>query len=164
MSSYVYTILRITGPKLDRDRLQAQVTGDSAFDLNKIVPMPLELQNLRSGLQIINGVRFSSWVEREGKNVGLTPEETRSLLKRFGETTRHDWAWRNWGTKLNTQDVEDVGVRDAELEYRFETAWETPYEALKRLSAIYPRLRFCVETSGDVDHKEMFKLKNGMQS
>lgn len=62
MSSYVYTILRITGPKLDRDRLQAQVTGDSAFDLNKIVPMPLELQNLRSGLQIINGVRFSSWV------------------------------------------------------------------------------------------------------
>ena len=57
-----------------------------------------------------------------------------------------------------------VGVRDAELEYRFETAWETPYEALKRLSAIYPRLRFCVETSGDVDHKEMFKLKNGVQA
>ena len=164
MSSYVYTILRITGPKLDRDRLQAQVTGDSAFDLNKIVPMPLELRNIQSGSTTINGVRFPLWVEKDGKDVGLTPEETRSLLKRFGATNWYDWACRNWGTKWNTQDVEDVVVRDKELQYHFETAWETPYEALRTLSTMYPRLRFCVETSGDVDHKEMFKLKNGMQS
>lgn len=56
---------------------------------------------------------------------------------RYGSTTWYDWCCRNWGTKWNAYDCEQID----ENTIKFSTAWSRPEPIMKLLALMYPDAR-----------------------
>lgn len=56
----------------------------------------------------------------------------------------YDWNCNNWGTKWDT-DAELTEHADDHLQYRFDTAWSPPYEAMTALGKNFPTVHIELE-------------------
>ena len=95
--------------------------GD-VFLLNKIVPMPKELEE------------SEPFNEKHAKR--------NEFKEKYGAYDWYDWRVQNWGTKWDVDEV-DIEECDATLiTMRFETAWSPPQMAIGSLAAKFPELKF----------------------
>lgn len=134
----------------------------SAFDFNKIIPMPGPLQMTAGGIESIAieaALRRIGSMERQferGRVVpGMSDERYRTAVAscqqtedelceiglqylsnqvRYGATNWYDWCCDNWGTKWNAYENQQP---DSDT-IIFETAWAPPEPVIARLAKMYP--------------------------
>lgn len=168
MPNYVATEIRVKGDKEKLDQLVEAVSSNDgeyrAFDFNKIVPMPEEL-NISSCTSGEWGMRYI--ILKSDKNYFLLSDEDRNFIKQFeshseedikycleygkkylhnlskyGHKTWYDWRSdpSNWNTKWNSCDSECSRIDDNEVMFTFSTAWSFCHPIVKKLSEMFPTL------------------------
>ena len=168
MPNYVATEIRVKGDKEKLDQLVETVSSNDgeyrAFDFNKIVPMPEEL-NISSCTSGEWGMRYI--ILKSDKNYFLLTDEDRNFIKQFenrseedikdsleygkkylhnlskyGHKTWYDWCSdpSNWNTKWNSCDSECSRIDDNEVMFTFSTAWSFCHPIVKKLSELFPTL------------------------
>lgn len=138
------------------------------IDFNKIVPMP-ETLNVTSGTSVDNAIAILKkdedyfkkmleypWVKEEKiKSVSKLIERISSNLTEkdfeearmsimnlelYGHSNWYDWSVANWGTKWNSYD----NFKLSDHQFKFDTAWATPFPVMLKLSEMFPELEFVV--------------------
>tara|TARA_R100000742_G_C4270560_1_gene89281 strand:+ start:124 stop:609 length:486 start_codon:yes stop_codon:yes gene_type:complete len=96
----------------------------SAFDFNKIYPMPKELEGTVSGSEELKS-------DEQKAN-------SKKWLIQFGADNWYDWKNMHWGTKweLNTDEI-DFEYDEDYISYHFNTAWCPPEGILKKLHDVF---------------------------
>lgn len=141
---------------------------DSAFDFNKIIPMPEVLKNCTSPARILSGKEYEKVMAEYEKEKAdkerysshpITPEQSEEYLKKYGANEWYSWALKNWGTKWNAYEV--ITEYDA---FEFQTAWSTPVPVIAKLSKMFPSVVFEVQYA-DEDlgggNAGTYEIKNG---
>lgn len=138
MPNHCTNRLIVSGPAPDVAALVLLMEGEaSAFDFNKVIPMPEALRNTSS-------------------NTGAPSEHQKANLKEYGYADWHSWAIANWGTKWGAYEIEfDGSMSPLELlaeaggeetmrqvEYTFDTAWSPPMPILQALVGRFPTCTF----------------------
>jgi hypothetical protein len=99
------------GPKWDSDELKPDAV--TAFDINKFVPVPLDILNAKKNNRA------------DAFNSG-----------------GYEWCVANWGTKWGVYDIQ-VNFKGGGLEYIFSTAWAPfSVNVIEAMAALYPELSF----------------------
>lgn len=160
MPNNVHNKLTITGPLLDRAELQQLMAGETPFDFNKILPMPEELLGIATGSVTINGIKCNRWRIINKENVPLSETDKTELIVKYGAADWYDWARSHWGTKWNACFVE-AQETPFRLIYDFTTAWSSPKNVIDVLSTRFPRLKFKVSVSGEVDYPYVYEVETG---
>lgn len=168
MPNYVATEIRVKGDKEKLDQLVEAVSSNDgtycAFDFNKIVPMPEEL-NIPSCSSGEWGMKYI--ILKSDKDNFLLSDEDRNFIKQFEShseedikdwlecgkkylhnlskycyKTWYDWCMdpSNWNTKWNSCDSECSRIDDNEVMFTFSTAWSFCTPVIKKLSEMYPEL------------------------
>lgn len=96
--------------------------GQEGFKLNKIKPMPSELDDTTSPT-------------REGDE-----EKAKLLFEKYGASNWYDWHVNNWGCKWDVD--AEVNDNDSLIIVNFDSAWAPPQEAIKELARQFPELEF----------------------
>jgi len=128
MPNWCYNRVEICGEPEEMDEFRKLVKSkESAFDFNKIVPMPKELVDTRAPRQ-------DATLEQKKESI--------KLKEKYGADNWYDWSVDNWGVKWNItlseeQDVQDEGDY---LQYTFDTAWGPPYGVFNALRNKFPDL------------------------
>lgn len=146
MPNHITSSIRIGGDeklikKLIKDtkfELSSDVE-ENQFDFNGIIPMPEELENMSSPLDIVETEeeakeKNDEWNKNEfhrrsdGKPQirAITKTTKERLLKEYGATDWYDWSIRNWGTKWNSYSVRYIDSGDDFIALQMDTAWDTP--------------------------------------
>ena len=63
-----------------------------------------------------------------------------------GYPTWYEWSVAHWGTKWNSYDFIMLIDRAGQLQFRFETAWNTPDPVLYRMAELHPELEFSFDS------------------
>lgn len=148
MPNWCYNRVEITHPNI-QEIVDLLKSDETAFDLDKVVPMPPILRTTTSGRREfeIDGqkVVLDSWFMPSTGDLKadhaaarpFTPEEA-AEIQETGYRSWYDWSIANWGTKWNTgrADVEIVG--DDYVQYHFHTAWSPPEPVIQALRERYP--------------------------
>ena len=136
MTNWVDTALRVTGPKevLARFKEDAK-TDESPISINKLYPMPKELENTRSPMDIISQEEYDEQERRIAANDlednerafgvsrKLTQELSDKYKRKYGADNWYDWKVNSHGTKWDLCDVYLYDESEGELRYGFNTAW-----------------------------------------
>lgn len=95
------------------------------FTMNKVVPMPDELENTTSPNR-------------------ASEQEKNKLIEKYGVDNWYDWRLKNWGCKW---DASDSGFwKDGDdWVVSFSTPWGPPDEFMKKLSAQFPKVTFILQ-------------------
>jgi hypothetical protein len=100
--------------KIEKESSEDEIFGIGTIDFNKITPCP-------------------KWVF--SGNLGREDEE------KYGkENCWYEWNCKNWGTKWNAYRQPDKRS-NANVIY-FTTAWSSPHDLIKKLSWIFPTIKF----------------------
>lgn len=168
MPNYVTTKLTFRGSKEFVEQLvNAVKTKESAFDFNKIIPMPQSL-NITSGSYTERGMQYlllksksssifwtndeRSFVEKMESSKNSEDEKERDYfdeclklgrialenIAKYGAPTWYEWCIAHWGTKWNACDVDD---NDLPYSITFQTAWSFPYPVIQKLSEMFPEVK-----------------------
>lgn len=131
MPNWVYNNLSVTGPAKEVQRLKDHVAQPYTayhYDYQKDETVPTTVEG-----------EFLLW------NCVSPPEEKRDLyFARANGSEDKTWGWynwniRNWGTKWDTSNRCELEEHDKDhLQYRMETAWSPPLEAIAALSKLFP--------------------------
>lgn len=113
--------------------------GETAFDFNRIIPMPNELVGTISP-QREPRRREGESEQEHFLNVEEWRKNQQRLLKLYGATDWYDWSIANWGTKWNAYDVSANGN-----EVIFDTAWSSPFPVFVALSKKFLNLKIYVK-------------------
>lgn len=125
---------KVKGEVMSHGRLEEQ-----ELSFNAIVPMPKELTEICHGAATDkDGKKMQNWRETPDGPVAVDEE---SLIKKYGSCNWYDWANRNWGTKWDASELE-VERQHGLVCFRFTTAWGPPTQALEKLAAMFPHLKF----------------------
>ena len=122
MPNWCFNRVEICGEPEEMDEFRELVKSEeSAFDFNKIVPMPEELVNTTKG---------SNHVVSE------------ELIEKYGADNWYDWSISNWGVKWNIDISEEQDVQDEGdyIQYTFDTAWGPPHEIFYAIRKKFPDL------------------------
>lgn len=154
MPNHVTNILTIEGEQELVQKCLSEIKGqdeDQYIDFNTFVPMPKELDNTQSPVNIISQKEYDAQeariasgdlteIEKKwGFSRGITQEMSNRFKKEFGADNWYNWHIANWGTKWNAYDqISDEGSNVI----TFSTAWSTPENAMVALSSKYPELTF----------------------
>jgi hypothetical protein len=174
MPNHITNHLVISGhPDHVQDVIEAVKTNDNPFDFEAFLPMPNELREVRSPVNIVSKAEYNKEmkeIERRKENPtdqdrflgfthSITKQMSKDYMERFGADNWYDWANQNWGTKWGCYDVEELG----DGEYRFLTAWAGAYQAIHNLSTQFPfvemTLKYADEDVGA--NTGIFKYKDG---
>ena len=134
---------------------------DTAFDFNKLIPMPEELDidsgstehfsielyelNEKNPAAALKLYEESSW--QKDKTFGQwlrLGEKYISNKKKYGHPTWYGWRCENWGTKWNASEIVWDGNN-----VEFWTAWDTCEPIYRRLAELYPTVQFDVEYANE---------------
>ena len=120
MPNWCYNRVEISGESLDEFKKLVK-SKKSAFDFNKIVPMPKELL--------------------DNNKSDLTALKSKKLKEKYGDDNWYDWALSNWGVKWDV-DVDENAVEDEGdyISYTFDTAWGPPHEIFYAIRKKFPDL------------------------
>lgn len=157
MPNHVTNNLTISGKDEEVLKCLSEIKGEKEeqyIDFNTFAPIPKELEGTQSPTKIITQEEYDKQEERIAKGElteneqkwvlsrGLTKELSEQYKKQFGADNWYDWNIQNWGTKWNA--YEQYSIKDS-YSISFQTAWGTPFNAIQKLSAKYPTLRFDIE-------------------
>lgn len=142
----------IYGPKEDLIKFLTDIGfyDGEEFSLNRIIPMPEELQGIHTGYSDKDGQESNHWRELpDGTCQNISIEELNTLFDTCGATNWYDWALKYWGIKWDVSVVEyysddpaTVAHEEAEMCLSLETAWGPPEEFYKVIVHKYPTLSF----------------------
>lgn len=163
--------------------------GYGSIDFNKIIPMPEQL-NIESGSKSIHGMEmvkeYLESMPEELKNKEGTYEEFFDNLRKhrddlnddekeiwdigviavdnlhkYGAPTWREWAYKNWGTKWNAYDFDEMSEENNTI--YFQTAWYAPVPAILNLSQKYPNIEMSMRYADeDLGHNcGTVEFKNG---
>lgn len=171
MPNWVDTALRVTGPKevLARFKEDAR-TDESPISINKLYPMPKELEGTRSPTKIVTQEEYDAYIERknsdklEGVKVSgggpITQEMSDRFMKEYGANNWYDWKNNSHSTKWDLCDAYLYEDSEDELKYSFNTAWSPAENAWIKISGNYPELLFetyIEEESNDFNGRQDFQ-------
>lgn len=122
MPNWCNNCLQVSGSKRNMAAFRKWLGADG-FKLNKILPLPKELEGTTSPCPKPDS------------------KEAKALVKKFGANNWYDWQCDNWGTKW---DVEaEVGTDSEKLmTLSFDSAWAPPTNAIAALAKQFPKLEF----------------------
>jgi len=129
MPNHVTTLIQIAsfGGVPEEEIRKALLNDKNQVDFNLIVPMPECLM-----------ITDTSHPDPELKAAYKTN------IREHGHKTWYGWRSENWGTKWNAYDQPDEGFPVGTTEFRFDTAWASPYELITILSEKLPGVTFMV--------------------
>lgn len=181
MPNWCYNTLKVKGA----DALAVKelvADGDRVFSLNKILPMPKELDYGDCPSPSFILTQAMAWARKHKKDVkvlmdafrkyhGEYLEKDAELDKRAGvfycavaETgypSWYEWRCEHWGTKWDATDCEILNEADGLVVFQFDTAWGPPLVALGHLSKLFPNTEFFLECTTEDDAHSSGMLKNG---
>ena len=160
---------------------------ETAFDFNKVIPMPPELSVVSGGetdLALLcfkgGGVgKFADypWVKQKGFS---TPEQICTFWKKdfnamvrlgaqiqdnltkYKAATWYEWCIREWGTKWNASDAVAKINKNGSAKISFQTAWAPPVPVLTALSHMFPENTFTAKYyEQGMQFQGVLELKNG---
>ena len=99
--------------------------GDMVIDFQKLIPVPLELQNSKA-----------LYYDREITDGKIAAAQKN--IEKYGYSDWYDFCCIEWGTKCNA----GYSALGDNKEVFFETAWLPPFPFLKKLSEKYPDVKF----------------------
>jgi hypothetical protein len=150
MPNWVYNNLQFKGEDKDKikELLQGMKDGEpTAFDFNKIIPMPKAYKGTVSP----NRRPEPDKPPYSFENPKMTYEEALerynkqlALEKEYGYEDWYSWQIGEWGVKWGACDV-NFSVEGDFYVYRFNTAWAEPQLILEKLSAMFPTTEFLYE-------------------
>ena len=117
---------------------------DYPFSFNKILPLPSELQGIRSPTQICTPDEYHEWIKEhqptyENGGRPITKVMSERFKKQYGVDNWYDWQTINWGTKWDITDENIFTEIDGTTaEYRFDTAWGPPEGVYNHLVDAFP--------------------------
>jgi hypothetical protein len=184
-SSVVWDTIR------NHDRLQNPKYpdyDDTAFDFNRLIPMPAQLHNCSSvgtmsgiadDLLAGNGIGDYAkyqWVKDAGI---ITVEQLCAHLKcdyrevvalgklrqenrlKYGYSDWYDWCTNNWGTKWNACYVQ-CSTKATDATMWFDTAWSAPVPIFEALAKKFPEHEFIIHADEYSNHiHATFHIKGG---
>lgn len=123
-------------------------SDETAFDFEKIVPMPAILKHTTSGYRKfeIEGEERELrawWIPCTGdfaadhKAARPFTQEEEAELAAIGYSCWYDWALANWGTKWNTSHA-DMDSNADYARFEFNTAWSPPEPVIEALREKFP--------------------------
>lgn len=167
MPNHTFQRLTITGNASQLEELKRLViTENSNFDHNTFFPMPEELKNTSSPVNIQTQEEIdASWAEynqkkaagtlsrwqlNEGKpwKLGITQEASDALVQKYGFNNWYDWTLKNWGTKWGVYDVSSWDNEDGNT-ILFMSAWSPANLIIQKLSEKFPDLSFVLEAADE---------------
>lgn len=162
MPNYVKHKVVIIGEQTDVELVIASICNHDkgiGIDFEKVKPMPEELHNVVSPIQIISEAEYKKQIEERNTKIalgepeqpfgmsnvrGITQKMYDDYIKRFGAADWYEWACKNWGTKWNACDSEpaEMGERNGmtTATLRFETAWSCAVPVLEEVSRNFPNV------------------------
>jgi hypothetical protein len=169
MPNYVKNELVIVGSD-DRVRtIVACICGQDGIDFDRIHPMPEELRNVTSPVQIVSEKQYLKEAqEREARlilgtsgdnhfdRMNLTAKLQAEYIEKFGADNWYEWSCKNWGTKWGACSAEqphfDTEDENTTATLKFDTAWSCPVPIIEKLSNEYPdvliRIKYADEDFG----------------
>jgi len=157
MPNHITNILTIEGKQKRVANCLAKIKGereDQFIDFNTFARIPKQLEGTQSPVKIISKKEYRQQqarirkgeiteIEKQwGLSRGITKEMSKKYIEKFGFDNWYNWQLHNWGTKWNAYDqIHSEG----DNVITFDTAWSTPYDAIRKLSLKYPSLTFNVK-------------------
>ena len=127
MPNWCNNDLTVTGKKADIDKMLEAIkgTGDGSkvipFDFEKVLPTPKELLDEPAPAE---------------KNKAKANEI------QYGAKDWYDWRVNNWGCKWGIGEDTQINIKRGTCGMGFETAWAPPTGIIKKLSEMFPNLKF----------------------
>ena len=122
MPNWCSNNLTISGDASEIAKFNAWL-GDEPLTLQKIKPMPSELEDTTS------------------PTPDSESEKAKILTEKYGAANWYDWHIQNWGTKWDIEaDFDDGSSTDDCLIYNFDSAWSPPIQAMVTLAKLFPNL------------------------
>jgi len=106
--------------------------GENVLETNNFIPYPKRFKEQ------------TRLAEKHNKKLNeLSKEETKSfkMMSDGFNSGGYDWCIKNWGTKWGICDA-SMEMYHSELEYWFQTAWSPPEPVIRKMSKMFPRLKF----------------------
>ena len=143
----VVNILTLFGKREDVKEVLSTLLKKNEVSLNNIITMPEDIYHTMSPSHVISQLRYDDWIEEtKGTIVGMdsspiTGEMQTELFMKYGVDNWKDWSEKNWGTILDAKDTEIIN----DNQVKFVTSDSSPFNAIVRLSIMFPRVIFKVE-------------------
>lgn len=176
MPNWTSNEVRIEGSADDIRKIRDFVKSDeSAFDFDRIVPMPKDLLMEAGGImrdaiavaktrkgyapraKTLANVRLPRVVSlyRGRENVTISTEDELAALgraylsneKKYGARDWYDWCCINWGTKWNACKCSIAEDADETVVYEFQTAWADPDPVIVKLSNLFPSVTIALSSA-----------------
>lgn len=128
-------------------------TRSSALSLQKLIPIPEELQDTQSPPRIVpdKDIR-KAIIEHKARNSlyrsgrPISASESEELIKKYGANNWYDWQVLNWGTKWDIEAILN-NEEEGKLGFTFNSAWSPPIQAFQTISRQFPELDFKLKYS-----------------
>ena len=152
MPNHITNYIVIKGDQKKIDELLEKVSfkktptaEENRFDFNGLVPMPQELGETKSPVEIV-----ATQEEADSTNSKHTPSEWNAQkyqvisqaehdrrLNEYGADNWYDWSLNHWGTKWNAYEAFYMGEDENEVALVFQTAWSFPEPIFKAIEEQY---------------------------
>ncbi len=148
--------LKVKGKKEDLEQFKKDAKNiKEDFSVDKLFPMPKELQDTKSPPEVLIGLAFVKRSQEYQEEIKKNPDwgtgrplsgmESKRLIYKYKANNWYDWCIKNWGTKWGSYGSELYGNGKTYLKYMFDTAWSPPIAALEKISTDYPNLLFVLK-------------------
>ena len=176
MPTWTSNIVAIRGDESSIQKVRKQLKGKSDFDFNQLIPMPKRLSIETGSRTDLGRARFDRkrsypWLAAKNPNVAapkrlleLRPETVEIERQAAANVRDHQvpawygWCNEHWGTKWNACGVK-LEAHDAELTYRFDTAYSAPHPIAAELASLCADLGLSIKwTAKDEDDPEAYDV------
>lgn len=159
MSNWVLNRVNISGNGLEKVKeFFRSENGELEFSLNKIVPIPTELEENHLAnfftFRDPNDMDEYAYIELNSINEQLPRKERLTVMdakvmyqeytEKYGTASWYDWRCKHWGCKWDVRDC-TIEETDHYMAIEFQTPWASPREALLKLSNLFPQTSIIVE-------------------
>jgi hypothetical protein len=110
--------------------------------------------------ELLDADRFIPYPEKFKELDALYKEQKRE--KDGFNSGGYEWCCENWGTKWGLYDCALLYEKKSSVKYRFLSAWSPPLPVIKKMSELFPELRFTLRYyECGAGFKGVFECKGG---
>lgn len=136
MPNWVSTAMSVTGSREEVSRFIAGINDKNIIE--SYLPCPQELRDTVSG-----------WSNDEAEQAEREKKYEANIAK-YGSKDWYDWQYEQWGTKwgdcqTHFEPMTELSNGKWEVSFYFQTPWGTASVAFRKISAMFPTLRFVFE-------------------
>src|SRR5215469_12473538 len=167
MPNWCYINFTVSGPVEEISRFREAVRGvngggETAFDFNRLIPMPAELRDSTAAFGTVYDVYYGDaepmleypWVKDLGirsveelrEHFDADPQrraiadQWKANIEKYGVPSWYEWSVEHWGTKWNARYAEVTENGHGSLHVKFYTAWAFPFPIFEKVAADFPTL------------------------